>query len=215
MKDLVIFGNGGFGREVQMLIEQINEVTPSWNILGYYDDDDTKVIINGLPYLGSYSDLKKVKKDLAVVFAIGNPEIKESLILGINSNKIYYPTLIHPSVIHGRLEYLKLGVGVVICAGCLLTTNIVIGDHVILNLACTVGHDTIIKDFCSFMPSVNISGDMIIERKVYIGTGAKLINGITIGENSTIGAGSVVVKDLPSNCVAVGSPARIIKYNNE
>ena len=81
----------------------------------------------------------------------------------------------------------------------------------ILNLGCTVGHDTIIGAYSAFMPSVNISGEVNIKEGVYVGTGAKIINQITIGEKTIIGAGAVVAKKLPSNCTAVGVPARVIK----
>ena len=76
---------------------------------------------------------------------------------------------------------------------------------------CTVGHDITIKSYASFMPSVNISGEVIIHEAVYVGTGAKIINQLEIGENTIVGAGAVVSKSLPSNCTAVGIPAKVIK----
>jgi serine acetyltransferase len=91
--------------------------------------------------------------------------------------------------------------------------NIQIGNHVILNLLCTVGHDTIIKDYASFMPTVNISGEVVINECVYVGTGAQIINKLEIGRETVVGAGAVVSKSLPSNCTAVGIPAKPVKYN--
>ncbi|MCY1374212.1 putative acetyltransferase EpsM [compost metagenome] len=93
--------------------------------------------------------------------------------------------------------------------------NINIGKHVILNLACTVGHDTTIGNYSSFMPSINISGEVVIEDGVYVGTGAKIINQLEIGTNTIVGAGAVVSKTLPPNCTAVGIPAKPIKFHNE
>ena len=78
---------------------------------------------------------------------------------------------------------------------------------------CTVGHDTSIGDYCSFMPSVNISGEVHIEEKVYVGTGAKIINRLSIGKATIVGAGAVVSKSLPENCTAVGIPAKPIKFH--
>ena len=97
---------------------------------------------------------------------------------------IDFPTLIHPSAMMGNNEYLKIGRGCIICAGCIVTTNIEIKDFVILNLACTVGHDTRIGNYASFMPSCNISGEVNIGDCVYCGTGVKIINRIEIGEYS-------------------------------
>ncbi|MDT8414444.1 MAG: acetyltransferase, partial [Flavobacteriaceae bacterium] len=92
--------------------------------------------------------------------------------------------------------------------------NIYIEDFVTLNLSCTVGHDTTIKKFSSFMPSVNISGEVIIHEKVYVGTGAKIINQLEIGSETIIGAGAVVAKSLPEKCTAVGIPAKPIKFHD-
>jgi sugar O-acyltransferase (sialic acid O-acetyltransferase NeuD family) len=125
---------------------------------------------------------------------------------------VKFPTLIHPSVICSD-DFVSIGKGCIICAGTVLTCNIEIQDFVILNLMCTVGHDTIIKHYSSAMPSVNISGEVIIHQGVYIGTGAKIINQLEIGRNTVVGAGAVVSKSLPSNCTAVGIPAKIIKQN--
>ena len=91
--------------------------------------------------------------------------------------------------------------------------NTSVYNFVILNLGCTVGHDTIIGDYCSFMPSVNISGEVIIENSVYVGTGAKIINLLTIGNSTIVGAGAVVSKSLPEKCTAVGIPAKPIKFH--
>ena len=106
-----------------------------------------------------------------------------------------------------------MGKGCIVCAGNLITTNVRIGDFVILNLGCTVGHDTVIHDYAAFMPSVNISGEVVIGEGVYVGTGAKIINQLEIGEYAIVGAGAVVSKSLPSHCTAVGVPAKPIKNN--
>ena len=106
-----------------------------------------------------------------------------------------------------------VGEGSIICAGTILTTDIKIGRHVILNLCCTVGHDSLIGDFCSFMPAVNISGEVNIGEGVYVGTGAKIINQLEIGEETIVGAGAVVAKSLPAKCTAVGIPAKPIRFN--
>ena len=89
-----------------------------------------------------------------------------------------------------------------------------IEEFVILNLSCTVGHDTTIGRFSSFMPTVNISGEINIGECVYVGTGAKIINKLNVGAYSVIGSGAVVTTNLPENCTAVGVPAKVIKFNN-
>lgn len=214
MKDIAIFGVGGFGREVLALIQNINQVEPEWNVLGFFDDGYEKgLIINGYPTLGTVDDLNRWKTEIAVAICIGNPVVKKKVFNKIHNPRVSFPTLLHPSVWIGDNNFVEMGKGCIVCAGNLITTNVRIGDFVILNLGCTVGHDTVIHDYAAFMPSVNISGEVVIGEGVYVGTGAKIINQLEIGEYAIVGAGAVVSKSLPSHCTAVGVPAKPIKNN--
>ena len=214
MKDIAIFGVGGFGREVLALIQDINKVEPQWNIVGFFDDGYEKgVMINGYPNLGNTDDLNDWSTPINLAVSIGSPVVKKKILDKITNPLVDYPTLIHPSVWIGNEEFVEIGKGCIVCAGNLITTNIKMGDFVILNLACTVGHDTIIKDYAAFMPSVNISGEVTIGEGVYVGTGAKIINQLEVGEYTVVGAGAVVAKTLPAHCTAVGVPAKAIKFH--
>jgi len=211
MKDVVIIGAGGFGREVAWLIEDINKIKPQWNIRGFVDENlDLKgKLIDGYKVLGDIEWLKD--QDLYAVCAIGDPIVKKNIVNRLKGSRIKYPVLIHPNVI--KSNSVEIGEGSIICAGNILTVNIKIGKHVIINLDCTIGHDAEIKDYSTILPSVNISGYVIVEQCVSIGTGSAIIQGIKIGSNTVIGAGAVVVKDLPANCTAVGIPAKPIKFS--
>lgn len=215
MKDIAIYGSGGFGREVQMLIEQINHAKKEWNFIGFFDDGvDQGKVINNAEMLGNINQLNSYRSKLYLVFSIGNPRKKKIILSKIENPLIKYPILIHPNVFIGNKKYVLIGEGSIICCGVIITVNINIGKHVILNLSCTVGHDTKIGDFSSFMPTVNISGEANIGSYVYVGTGAKIINQLEIGQNTIVGAGAVVTKSLPANCTAVGMPAKPIKFHN-
>ena len=216
MKKIAIFGAGGFGREVHMLIEQINAAKKEYDFIGYFDDGIEKgKLINGFPVLGSIAEINAYDSPISIVCAVALPATKKSIIRKIDNPLVNYPTLIHPNVLIGNMQYNKIGVGCILCAGVVITVNIEIGNHVILNLACTVGHDTVIEDYCSFMPTVNISGEVLCEEAVYVGTGAKINNQTTIGKNTIVGSGAIVVKSLPADCTAVGSPAKPIKFHNQ
>lgn len=217
MKKIAIIGAGGFGREVQVLIEQINEISKEWEFIGYWDDNDNLPnLINDFPLLGKVDQINKYNDgELYIVCAVAEPIIKEKIINKITNENIKFPILIHPNALIGNRKFVKIGDGTIICAGNIITTNIEIGKHVILNLSCTVGHDTIIGDYSSFMPTVNISGEVSIRKSVYVGTGAKIINLLEIGENTIVGAGAVVAKSLPPNCTAVGIPAKPIKFRDK
>jgi sugar O-acyltransferase (sialic acid O-acetyltransferase NeuD family) len=210
---IAIIGAGGFGREVKMLVDQINSVEKQYEFIGFFDDAFEKnSIINGYPVLGSIEDINYVEYELALAVAVGDPQTKRKLINKITNLKVVFPTLIHPNVFIG-VDGVSIGKGCIICCSNVITVNVTIGDFVIINLMCTVGHDTFIADFSSIMPSVNISGEVIIKEGVYVGTGGKIINQLEIGENTIIGAGAVVYKSIPANCTAVGIPAKPIKYH--
>lgn len=212
MKKIAIFGAGGFGREVKWLIDDINKKEKRWDFIGYFDDNFSGNKIDKKFFLGTAADLNNWKEELNVVFAIGDPLVKRKIIQSVNNLKLSFPKLIHPSCICGIGEE-NIGEGAIICAGNIITVDINIGKHVILNLSCTVGHDSIIGDYSSFMPTVNISGEVTTGVAVYIGTGVKIINRVEIGEETIVGAGAVVVRSLPAYCTAVGTPAKAVRFH--
>lgn len=214
MRNIAIFGGGGFGREVKMLIDQINQNSASFNFVGYFDDGMPKnTLVNGNIVLGGINELNQYVGLLDIVFAIGNPVTKEKIVNKITKTDLNFPILIHPSVLIGA-DGVCIGEGSIICAGNIITVNATIGKHVILNLGCTVGHDSSIGDYSSFMPGINISGEVLIHTGVFGGTGSKIINQVEIGKYSIIGAGAVVSKSIPPYCTAVGIPAKPIKFHN-
>ena len=212
-KDLIIIGAGGFGREVAWLTERINAVSPTWNILGFMDDNDSVqgTEINGYKVVGKTSDAPKFS-DAYFVCAVGSSAVREKIINGLKSANpdVRFATLIDPGV--EMSGFVDIGEGSVICAHTIITVNVTIGNHVIINPDCTVGHDAVLNDFVTLYPSVNVSGNTNIGHGVELGTGMQIIQGINIGERSIVGAGSVAVKDLPAKCTAVGCPAKPIKF---
>ncbi|WLD24705.1 acetyltransferase [Flavobacterium dauae] len=214
MRNIAIFGAGGFGREVKTIIDAINKINKdTYNFIGFYDDGIEKgTIVNGYPILGGVKEINQVEVDLSLVVSIGDPKIKKIILSKITNSNISFPTIIHPNTSISN-DDVQIGKGSIVCEGTIITCNIRIGEFVIFNLMCTVGHDVTIDDYCAFMPSVNISGEVHIQNSVYVGTGAKIINLLNIGENTVIGAGSVVSKPLPANCTAVGVPAKPIKFH--
>lgn len=213
MKDLIIFGASGFGREVAWAVERMNAVTPTWNLLGFMDDDDNiqGSEINGYKVIGKTGDVKEYP-DAYFVCAVGASRVREKIINNMKSINpaIKFGTVIDPSV--EMSDLVTIGEGSIICAHTIITVNISIGNHVIINLDCTIGHDAILQDFVTLYPSVNVSGNTNIGHAVELGTGMQIIQGKTVGDYSIVGAGAVVVKDIPEKCTAVGSPAKPIKF---
>lgn len=211
MQKLVIIGAGGFGREVAWLVERINRVKPTWELVGFVDDNDSLAgqTIGGYPVVGNNSWLTANGTDVFAVCAIGSSKIRKKVIEKLPD--LRYATLIDPSVdLTGRIV---IGEGSIICAGSILTVDITLGSHVIVNLDCTIGHDAILQSFVTLYPSVNISGYTILSEGVEMGTGSQIIQNINIGKGTIVGAGAVVIRELPGNCTAVGSPAKPIKFH--
>ncbi len=215
MNNIVIYGAGGFGREVQWLIERITEAAPDtedqWNILGYIDDGvEVGTDINGHPVLGGADYLLDCKEELSVAIAIGSSRIRKIVAqkIGANSN-LSFPNLIDPSVIMS--DMISWGKGNIVCAGNILTVNIEIKDFNIINLDCTVGHDCVFESYVTLYPSVNVSGICTLGECVEMGTGAQIIQDRTVGSDTIIGAGSVVIRNIPEKSTAVGNPCKVIK----
>jgi sugar O-acyltransferase (sialic acid O-acetyltransferase NeuD family) len=208
MKKIAIVGVGGFGREVIEIFKDQNYIEKTWEILGYIDENSDLwgKTINNFPVLGGL-DWFGNNKDVGCVIAIGDPKNKKRIAEILESRGVSFVNAIHPSVIMS--EFVILGKGVIICAGSILTVNIIIKDHVIINLNCTVGHDSIIEEYCSIMPNVSISGENHMNKGVYIGTGATFIQQVSVGDWSIIGAGAVVIDYIPDHVTAVGIPAKV------
>lgn len=212
-KKIAVIGSGGFAREVLTIIEAINQKENKYEFVGFIDRNQSDNTINGYSVIGTDETVNQINHPLSVVIAVGEPWLKQKIREKYNNPLIDFPTIIHPASIIGDINRIHIGKGCIICAGCIITTDITIHDFVTLNLMCTVGHDSVISNYSSFMPSVNISGEVTIGNGVYVGTGAKIINQVVIGENTIVGAGAVVAKSLPANCTAVGIPAKPIKFH--
>lgn len=213
MKELIIFGASGFGREVAWAVERINKVSPTWNLLGFIDDDESiqGSAINGYRVLGKTEDIRNYP-DAYFVCAVGASRVREKIVNNMKSVNpdVKFGTVIDPTV--EMSDLVTIGEGTIICAHTIITVNIEIGSHVIINLDCTVGHDAVLKDFVTLYPSVNVSGITTIGHAAELGTGMQIIQGKAVGDYSIVGAGAVVVKDIPEKCTAVGSPAKPIKF---
>lgn len=212
MRKLVIVGVGGLGREIAWLVERINAMEPTWELLGFIDDNSEKhgTIVNGYPVLGGCDWVLEHKDEVFAVCAVGTAQTRRRIVERLHG--VRFATLVDPKV--QMSQRVEMGEGCIICAGSILTVNIKLGSHVIINLDCTIGHDAVLSDYVTLYPSVNVSGNTFLEESVEMGTGSQIIQGLRIGEGTIIGAGAVVVRDLPGRCTAVGIPAKPIKFHD-
>ncbi len=205
MKNLYIIGAGGFGREVAWCVERINDVTQTWNLKGFIDDneklwgkqEDEYLVLGGCEYL-------KQQENAYAVCAVGNAKVRKQIIEKLSNSGVRFATIVDPSVILSKR--VSIGEGTIICAGTIATVDISIGKHVIINLDCTLGHDDVIGDFVTTYPSVNVSGNVVVGECCELGTGTQVIQGKKIVKNTIVGAGSVVIRDINESGTYVGSP---------
>lgn len=206
-KKLIIVGFSGFGKEVYWLASRLG-VTVS----GFLDDSDS-VVCNAFDSVRVLGDIDSWVNhvDCQFVIAIGNPRVRKKIYEKMTAlGSPVFATLVDPSAIL-HMSHVNIGAGTIICAGTVSTVDISIGSHVIVNLNCTIGHDTVLEDFVTIAPMVAISGNVHIHDRVEVGTGSCIRQGLIMESGSMLGMGSVLTKNIKRNVVFFGNPAKAFK----
>jgi sugar O-acyltransferase (sialic acid O-acetyltransferase NeuD family) len=206
---LLIFGAGGFGREVAWLAQQCRGARTDI-VFGVDQPRYLSEAVNGIP-VRLLADFAPDSGDqLAYVIALGDPAQRRRAAGLCEALGLQPATLVHPRVEASR--WIEIGGGSILCAGVIATTNIVIGAHVHINLDCTIGHDVVIGDYATLSPGVHVSGNVTIGSGAFIGTGAVIINGgsdspLSIGAGAVVAAGACVTKPVEPGAMVAGVPA--------
>lgn len=206
MKNIIIVGAGGFGRELLLLIKKINKVYSKWKIKGFIDDN--LLALDG--YECDYPVLGKIEcweptEDEVFACAIAAPKTKEKVVSLLKSRGACFAQIIHPEVSLG--EFNSIGEGVVMYAKSGMTVNIKVG-HFVTILSSGIGHDVTIDNFSTISSYCGINGQVHIGKRVFIGSNATIIPGRTIGDDTFISAGSVVIRNVKPGTKVFGNPAR-------
>lgn len=215
-KKIVIFGAGGQGRETAFYIERINQIKPTYDLLGFVDEntDVHGKNLNDIPILGGidWLETESSSQSIGCVLALGLPEVKKKVEAKIKYLNINFERIIDPSsIIDYRTS--ELGKDIIIGPGTIIAPNTVIKDHVLINYNSVISHESTVGKYASVYGNVSVSGNVHIHEGAFIGTGASIIQNRTIGRWSIVGAGAVVTTDIPENTVFAGVPARKIKDN--
>jgi sugar O-acyltransferase (sialic acid O-acetyltransferase NeuD family) len=193
MQDIIIVGAGGMGREVLAVVKNINTLIPTWNFLGFVDDGKTAGdIVNNTKVLGGLDYINTLSSKTAVVIAISLPKVRKQLKEKITNSNVFFPTIIHPSVIISDAEFVGIGEGCLLLINTVFTTNITIGDFVIVNAGAIINHDAQIDSFSTIMPGVNISTGAKVGLGCYIGTGSKISKPVGISAWESLPAGTII-----------------------
>jgi len=206
---MIIIGAKGFAKELFEVIYSQNE----HEYICFYDDVNTDVpdyLYEKYKVIKSIEEvINEFKRDNRFALGLGNPAVRKKLGEKFESIGGIQQTFVSKNANIGHFG-VNLSNGIVICGGVNITNDIEIGKGCLINLNCTLGHDSVMEDYVELCPGVHISGNVKIGTCSFIGTGAVVMPGIVIGKNVKIGAGAVVMKDLPDNVTAVGIPAKII-----
>lgn len=214
MKDIAIFGAGGFGKEIACMIELLNKNGADWNLIGYFDDGKEKglQISHYGKVLGGIAEINSYPNELALAIAIGNPKSLKGVLERITNSNIYYPNLIAPNFINVDPETFSIGEGNIIQGGCVASCDVSIGNFNILNGDIVMGHDSKIGNYNVIMPDIRISGEVTIGEGNLIGVGSIILQQIKIGNNVHLGAGAVLMTKPKDGCTYLGNPAKLFKY---
>ncbi len=205
---IAIYSARGFGREVAWLLESLAD---RYRVVAFVDDDPGQQgrIRNGFP-VWSRERLRAAHAGGLLACAIGAPAVRQRVVASCVAEGFRFPTLIHPGTSISDTN--EIAQGVIVCTGSILTVNIRVEEQVHINLDCTIGHDVRIGAYTTLTPGVHISGCVHVGERVYIGTGANIINGdedrpLVIADDTVIGAGAVLTRSTEPGSLYVGVPA--------
>jgi sugar O-acyltransferase (sialic acid O-acetyltransferase NeuD family) len=213
IKDIVIYGAGGYGREVDCIIHAINSVKKEWNLIGFFDD--------GLPIgdsneygtiLGGIEELNNWKNKISVVIAIGNPPILKSVLDKITNSEIDFPNIIAPDILFLDRKNSSMGHGNVLGFRTGISCNVHIGCFNNFNVNVFLGHDTRVGNYNMFNPSVRISGEVIIGSGNFLGVNSIVLQRKKIGNWIVLGANSVIIRKTKDCTTYIGNPAIELNY---
>ena len=206
MHDIIIVGAGGCGREVANWIEDINKEEPTWNILGFIDDNLTA--LDG--FACRYDILGRICEhdvDPSIYYAMGiaSPGAKKAVAENLMAKGANFAQIIHPST---RIyTESPLGKGIVTYPNSKIGTGTKVGDFVTLQ-STIIGHDVKIGNYVTVSSSCGVTGGVQLKDGCFLGDHAAIAVGLTIGENAYVGIGSVVIRDVKPDTKVFGNPAR-------
>lgn len=203
---IYLYGCGGHAKVILDILNRNNQ-----KVTAIVDDNPPPELkeIHHTPVYKTSDYLDKIKSNSQWIVTIGNNKIRQKIALKLENLGYSFINAIHPSAQIGL--GVKINLGTVIMANVVINIDTYIGNHVIINTGATIDHDCYIADYCHIAPGCSICGGVTINQGVLLGVGTKIKPCIEIGKNTICGAGSVIVKNLPSDCLVYGCPATVIK----
>lgn len=210
MKNLVIVGAGGCGREVLQWAKDINEVENKWNIKGFIDDDldalngkkSTTVVLSKI-------DEYMIESEDEFICCIGNSAVRKKVMDRLRVKGAKFTILIHPSAVVA--ENSIIGEGTIIYPYAIISDNTIIGEGCIVNMYSSIAHDSELGEYCTISAHCDITGMCKLGERVFMGTTSNVVPGSRIGDDVYICAGSTVMSKVRNGMKVLGNPAKIVK----
>ena len=211
MKDLLLVGAGGCGREVLQWVKDLNRNEKRWNIKGFLDDNlrafEGKVC--DVAVLAKVDDYIIKENDLFVC-CIGNSKVRKEIVERLKNKGARIVSVIHPTAIVADSS--SIGEGAIIYPFALISDNAVVGDYCIINMYSSVAHDSVLGDYCTISAHCDITGNCKLGNSVFMGTTSHVVPCSVIGNDVFICAGSTVMANVRDGLKVLGNPAKIIKF---
>lgn len=211
MKDLIIIGAGGFGRELLSYAIEIMQISEcEWRVKGFIDDNLNALngIDTGYPILGTISE-HIIEENVVYVCAIGDGKTRLSICRDFQKKGAEFINFIHPTA--KIRERVKMGVGNIFCPYSSVNPDVTIGDFVILNCNSGLAHDCVVGDGCSLLGGNSVNGNCTLGKCVFMGANSIIIPSRKIGDYAKISAGAVIFTHVKPKKTMIGNPAMVLK----
>lgn len=210
LQQLVIIGAGGFGRETLSWARQSTGFETEWTIKGFIDDNLDALAGKNTParVIGRLDDYAPAPGDVFIC-AIGQPPMRRKAQELITARGGEFINVIHRTTV--MADNVTLARGVLLCPYTVVTANATIGDGVAVNLHSSVDHDAVIGRWCQINCYCDLTGGVVLEDEVFLGSHASVLPGVHVGARAVIGAGAIVNRDVSPGVTVVGVPARPLR----
>ena len=213
MKDILIYGFGGFGHEVACLIQHINKEKPTWNVIGYIDDGvEVGTECKYGKVLGNCDTLNAWDKPVSVVIAIGSCKALEVVSKKIVNPNVEFPNIVAPNVFYFDEESVTMGKGNIVTFGCRFSCNTRLGDFNVLNGNISLGHDATLGSYNVLFPETRISGQTSVGDRNFFGARCFVAQCLKVGNDCRFGAGAYILRKTRDGYLYMGNPAKRIEF---
>lgn len=209
-RTFIVVGGGGFGKEVLWTALSLNTIDQQYDILGYCDDDPAKKgqMIYDYSVLGTPEEVDaNIGEKPCFTCSIGDNEVRAQVVARVLALGWTPVSIIHPSVIIA--DDVVIGDGSYVGPQAILCPNATIGNHAIVNIGSTIGHDSVLGDFAQVSPGGRVSGASVLKEGALMGSNAVVAQRKSVGRYAILGACSLAMNDIPDTATAVGIPARV------